>query len=156
MSLRVNPTLLSDRGTVKLHCKYCRWKVSQQYDFYPGKNHCSAVAAHTTVAVHPPGLASWRDIALGRETLMSQCLTGFLHVLLVLFHLCPSVLSAGFLSAQADTTHPLTKHRKIASSFRDSSLFDIFTLSCNLLKQVRKQSFVISLGGCMLGQQTLG
>uniref|UniRef100_A0A673AVE9 Exportin 7 n=1 Tax=Sphaeramia orbicularis TaxID=375764 RepID=A0A673AVE9_9TELE len=36
---------------------------------------------------------------------------------------------------QADTTHPLTKHRKIASSFRDSSLFDIFTLSCNLLKQ---------------------
>lgn len=40
-------------------------------------------------------------------------------------------------SAQADTTHPLTKHRKIASSFRDSSLFDIFTLSCNLLKQVR-------------------
>lgn len=39
-------------------------------------------------------------------------------------------------SQQADTTHPLTKHRKIASSFRDSSLFDIFTLSCNLLKQV--------------------
>uniref|UniRef100_A0A4W5MNF4 Exportin 7 n=1 Tax=Hucho hucho TaxID=62062 RepID=A0A4W5MNF4_9TELE len=37
---------------------------------------------------------------------------------------------------QADTSHPLTKHRKIASSFRDSSLFDIFTLSCNLLKQV--------------------
>ncbi|XP_016363689.1 exportin-7-like [Sinocyclocheilus rhinocerous] len=36
---------------------------------------------------------------------------------------------------QADSTHPLTKHRKIASSFRDSSLFDIFTLSCNLLKQ---------------------
>ncbi|KFO89944.1 Exportin-7, partial [Buceros rhinoceros silvestris] len=36
---------------------------------------------------------------------------------------------------QADTTHPLTKHRKIASSFRDSSLYDIFTLSCNLLKQ---------------------
>ncbi|KAA0703852.1 Exportin-7 [Triplophysa tibetana] len=36
---------------------------------------------------------------------------------------------------QADSSHPLTKHRKIASSFRDSSLFDIFTLSCNLLKQ---------------------
>ncbi|KAJ7426877.1 Exportin-7 [Willisornis vidua] len=36
---------------------------------------------------------------------------------------------------QADTTHPLTKHRKIASSFRDSSLFDIFNLSCSLLKQ---------------------
>uniref|UniRef100_A0A803VFW8 Exportin 7 n=1 Tax=Ficedula albicollis TaxID=59894 RepID=A0A803VFW8_FICAL len=36
---------------------------------------------------------------------------------------------------QADTSHPLTKHRKIASSFRDSSLFDIFTLSCSLLKQ---------------------
>ncbi|NXP22263.1 XPO7 protein, partial [Scytalopus superciliaris] len=37
--------------------------------------------------------------------------------------------------SQADTTHPLTKHRKIASSFRDSSLFDIFNLSCSLLKQ---------------------
>ncbi|XP_035235887.1 exportin-7-like [Anguilla anguilla] len=36
---------------------------------------------------------------------------------------------------QADASHPLTKHRKIASSFRDSSLFEIFTLSCNLLKQ---------------------
>uniref|UniRef100_A0A671X0H3 Exportin 7 n=1 Tax=Sparus aurata TaxID=8175 RepID=A0A671X0H3_SPAAU len=41
----------------------------------------------------------------------------------------------GFILHFADTTHPLTKHRKIASSFRDSSLFDIFTLSCNLLKQ---------------------
>uniref|UniRef100_A0A673H8B1 Exportin-7-like n=1 Tax=Sinocyclocheilus rhinocerous TaxID=307959 RepID=A0A673H8B1_9TELE len=39
------------------------------------------------------------------------------------------------VSFSADSTHPLTKHRKIASSFRDSSLFDIFTLSCNLLKQ---------------------
>uniref|UniRef100_A0A8I3QG85 Exportin 7 n=1 Tax=Canis lupus familiaris TaxID=9615 RepID=A0A8I3QG85_CANLF len=45
-------------------------------------------------------------------------------------------VSATAFLIEADTTHPLTKHRKIASSFRDSSLFDIFTLSCNLLKQV--------------------
>uniref|UniRef100_A0A674BU62 Exportin 7 n=1 Tax=Salmo trutta TaxID=8032 RepID=A0A674BU62_SALTR len=45
------------------------------------------------------------------------------------------------LCVQADTSHPLTKHRKIASSFRDSSLFDIFTLSCNLLKQVSILAF---------------
>lgn len=63
------------------------------------------------------------------------------------------VLSSAFLSAQADTTHPLTKHRKIASSFRDSSLFDIFTLSCNLLKQVRKPSIP---GGCESWQRPLG
>nr|XP_048684954.1 exportin-7 isoform X3 [Caretta caretta] len=44
-------------------------------------------------------------------------------------------VSATAFFNEADTTHPLTKHRKIASSFRDSSLFDIFTLSCNLLKQ---------------------
>ncbi|XP_052046945.1 exportin-7 isoform X2 [Apodemus sylvaticus] len=44
-------------------------------------------------------------------------------------------VSATAFFIEADTTHPLTKHRKIASSFRDSSLFDIFTLSCNLLKQ---------------------
>ncbi|XP_077991950.1 exportin-7-like [Glandiceps talaboti] len=41
---------------------------------------------------------------------------------------------------QADTTRPLTKHRKVASSFRDSSLFDIFTLSCNLLRQTQNKS----------------
>ncbi|XP_073413217.1 exportin-7 isoform X3 [Dendrobates tinctorius] len=47
---------------------------------------------------------------------------------------------------QADATHPLTKHRKIASSFRDSSLFDIFTLSCNLLKQASGKSLLLSDG----------
>uniref|UniRef100_UPI00358FBF5D exportin-7 isoform X2 n=1 Tax=Myxine glutinosa TaxID=7769 RepID=UPI00358FBF5D len=36
---------------------------------------------------------------------------------------------------QADTTRPITKHRKIASSFRDVTLFDIFTLSCTLLRE---------------------
>uniref|UniRef100_A0A6I8RC37 Exportin 7 n=1 Tax=Xenopus tropicalis TaxID=8364 RepID=A0A6I8RC37_XENTR len=47
---------------------------------------------------------------------------------------------------QADATHPLTKHRKIASSFRDSALFDIFTLSCNLLKQASGKSLLLSDG----------
>lgn len=51
-------------------------------------------------------------------------------------------------SQQADTTHPLTKHRKIASSFRDSSLFDIFTLSCNLLKQVPVVALTRWRNGC--------
>ncbi|XP_070539906.1 exportin-7-like isoform X2 [Ptychodera flava] len=41
---------------------------------------------------------------------------------------------------QADTTRPLTKHRKVASSFRDSSLFEIFTLSCNLLRQAQNKA----------------
>ncbi|XP_046851290.1 exportin-7-like isoform X2 [Xenia sp. Carnegie-2017] len=31
--------------------------------------------------------------------------------------------------------HSLTKHRKIASSFRDVALYDIFILSCSLLKE---------------------
>ncbi|XP_034721361.1 exportin-7-like, partial [Etheostoma cragini] len=51
----------------------------------------------------------------------------------------------GLLSLQADTTHPLTKHRKIASSFRDSSLFDIFTLSCNLLKQTKQSEQTVTI-----------
>ncbi|XP_038045966.1 exportin-7-like isoform X1 [Patiria miniata] len=38
-----------------------------------------------------------------------------------------------------DTVRPLTKHRKIASSFRDSVLFEIFNLACNLLKQASKE-----------------
>lgn len=148
MNLRVNPTLLSGRGAAKLHCKYWRWKApssaSNEILSVEEPSFCSSSPCRSNSA------SPWFIIAWGRENLMSQCLTGLLWVLLVLFHLCPSVLSTGFLSVQADTTHPLTKHRKIASSFRDSSLFDIFTLSCNLLKQVRKRLFVISLGGCML------
>lgn len=82
---------------------------------------------------------------------MSQCFHRVPACSAVLFQLCTSVLSPGFLSAQADTTHPLTKHRKIASSFRDSSLFDIFTLSCNLLKQVRKLSLSPLVGAAWWG-----
>lgn len=36
---------------------------------------------------------------------------------------------------QADSTRSLTKHRKIASSFRDLSLFNIFNLSLSLLRE---------------------
>ena len=32
----------------------------------------------------------------------------------------------------------ITKHRKISSSFRDTQLLEIFTLSCNLLKQANQ------------------
>ena len=38
---------------------------------------------------------------------------------------------------QPDTVRPLTKHRKIASSFRDTLLFEIFNMACKLLGQVR-------------------
>ena len=37
---------------------------------------------------------------------------------------------------QAESMRSLAKHRKVASSFRDESLFDIFTLSCTLLRQI--------------------
>ncbi|CAB3987622.1 exportin-7-like, partial, partial [Paramuricea clavata] len=36
---------------------------------------------------------------------------------------------------QASSCRSLTKHRKIASSFRDVALYDIFILSCSLLKE---------------------
>lgn len=36
----------------------------------------------------------------------------------------------------ADSMRSVSKHRKVASSFRDESLFDIFTLSCTLLQQI--------------------
>lgn len=35
--------------------------------------------------------------------------------------------------SEADANRSLTKHRKIASSFRDTQLFEIFRLSCSLL-----------------------
>ena len=37
---------------------------------------------------------------------------------------------------QVESMRSLTKHRKVAGSFRDESLYDIFTLSCTLLQQI--------------------
>ena len=37
---------------------------------------------------------------------------------------------------QVESMRSLTKHRKMASSFREESLYDIFTLSCTLLQQI--------------------
>lgn len=42
--------------------------------------------------------------------------------------------------AEGDINLPFAKHRKIASSFRDSELFDIFLLSCSLLSTARDNS----------------
>lgn len=36
--------------------------------------------------------------------------------------------------SESDANRSLTKHRKIASSFRDQQLFEIFRLCCTLLK----------------------
>ncbi|KAJ8316811.1 hypothetical protein KUTeg_004715 [Tegillarca granosa] len=36
--------------------------------------------------------------------------------------------------SEADASRSLTKHRQIASSFRDSQLFEVFQLSCSLLR----------------------
>ena len=36
----------------------------------------------------------------------------------------------------AESMRSLSKHRRVASSFRDESLYDIFTLSCTLLRQI--------------------
>lgn len=40
--------------------------------------------------------------------------------------------------SDADANRSLTKHRKIASSFRDTQLFEIFRLSCSLLGTARE------------------
>lgn len=40
--------------------------------------------------------------------------------------------------SEADANRSLTKHRKIASSFRDAQLFEIFRLSCSLLGTARE------------------
>ncbi|XP_030756336.1 exportin-7 [Sitophilus oryzae] len=42
--------------------------------------------------------------------------------------------------SEVEANRSLTKHRKIASSFRDSQLFDIFRLSCNLLSNARENT----------------
>ncbi|XP_025937681.1 exportin-7 [Apteryx mantelli] len=73
------------------------------------------------------------DVTRFLQDSVEHCIIG-VTILSQLTNEINQVSATAFLS-EADTTHPLTKHRKIASSFRDSSLFDIFTLSCNLLKQ---------------------
>ena len=40
--------------------------------------------------------------------------------------------------SEADANRSLTKHRRIASSFRDTQLFEIFRLSCTLLSTARE------------------
>lgn len=42
--------------------------------------------------------------------------------------------------SESDANKSLTKHRKIASSFRDSQLYDIFQLSCTLLRTALENS----------------
>lgn len=42
--------------------------------------------------------------------------------------------------AEMDVNLSFTRHRKIACSFRDTQLFDIFLLSCELLAQARDNS----------------
>lgn len=39
---------------------------------------------------------------------------------------------------QIEINRSITKHRKISSSFRDTQLLEIFTMSCNLLKQANQ------------------
>ncbi|KAK2573063.1 Exportin-7 [Acropora cervicornis] len=46
---------------------------------------------------------------------------------------------------QGDSTRSLTKHRKIASSFRDLSLFNIFNLSITLLREHSLMSHLLQL-----------
>ena len=41
----------------------------------------------------------------------------------------------------------ITKHRKISSSFRDTQLLEIFTLSCNLLKQANRNIKLLMING---------
>ena len=38
---------------------------------------------------------------------------------------------------QSEASRSLTKHRKIASSFRDTQLFEIFQLACSLLRSAQ-------------------
>ncbi len=39
---------------------------------------------------------------------------------------------------EIEINRSITKHRKISSSFRDTQLLEIFTLSCNLLNQANQ------------------
>ncbi|CAF4888593.1 unnamed protein product, partial [Pieris macdunnoughi] len=45
---------------------------------------------------------------------------------------------------EADANRSLSKHRKIASSFRDTQLFEIFRVSCSLLSSARGQQLSMS------------
>lgn len=47
--------------------------------------------------------------------------------------------------AEMDVNLSFTRHRKIACSFRDTQLFDIFLLSCELLARARDNSTSLNL-----------
>jgi exportin-7 len=49
--------------------------------------------------------------------------------------------------SEADANRSLTKHRKIASSFRDQQLFEIFRLCCTLLKSALDSRKTLAFDG---------
>lgn len=49
--------------------------------------------------------------------------------------------------SEADANRSLTKHRKIASSFRDQQLFEIFRLCCTLLKSALDNRKTLAFDG---------
>lgn len=50
-----------------------------------------------------------------------------------------------FFFFKVDYTRPSSKHRKIATSFRDTTLKDILMLACSLLKEVSIIKFDFSV-----------
>lgn len=54
---------------------------------------------------------------------------------------------------EVEMNRSLTRHRKISSSFRDTQLLEIFTLSCNLLKDAHNNIKLIFNGGSAKQEQ---
>ncbi|KAJ8686986.1 hypothetical protein QAD02_022780 [Eretmocerus hayati] len=69
---------------------------------------------------------------------VSKFLQGSVEHCVVGVHLLSNLTSEMNQISEADANRSLTKHRKIASSFRDTQLFEIFRLSCSLLDTARE------------------
>lgn len=73
-----------------------------------------------------------QDVKVFLNGSMEHCLTG----VKILSHLVSEMNQI----AEMDVNLSFTKHRKIACSFRDTQLFEIFILTCDLLAQARDGS----------------
>ncbi|XP_018901722.1 exportin-7 isoform X2 [Bemisia tabaci] len=76
-----------------------------------------------------------KDVYIFRNVVndVSKYLQGSVEHCMIGVQLLSQLTSEMNQISEADANRSLTKHRKIASSFRDTQLFEIFRLSCSLL-----------------------
>lgn len=90
---------------------------------------------------------SWKDEMIFRQIDqdVKEFLKGSVEHCMIGVKILSQLVSEMNQIAEMDVNLSFTRHRKIACSFRDTQLFDIFLLSCELLARARDNSNSLNL-----------